>query len=578
MYTNKSPNFARAIQDFRSARQKATLREIIARIKGESIELLSFEEVRKKLKAQVSSIQVLKDIPIAAIVGSVNRYQDFLRDFLPRHSIDSERWSNIDVANQGMIGLPPIEVYQIGETYFVIDGNHRVSVAKQLGAVEIQAYVTKVQSRVSIAPDVSPEDLILKSEYVEFLETTNIDNLRPEADLTVTVPGQYEVIKEHISVHRYFMGIDQQHDISYAEAVTDWYDNIYLPIVMIIKEKGLLIDFPNRTEADLYLWIADHRAALEEELKGQVPVGTAMDDIIDQYSSRTDRVISRLGTKILKSVVPSTLETGPPPGEWRQSVQLTQRESHMFCEILVPINGQQDGWFALEEAIIIAHHEESSIHGLYVLIDEEDTNNTDKIQYEFINRCELAGVHCDFQTRTGDITSNICDLARWNDLVVINLTYPPEPTAISRLISGIRNLIQRCPRPLLFTPQASKLFHHPLLVFDGSLKAQEAVYIASYIAGKWQLPLHVISIGEEADISEIQAIAQRYLESQNVQADYITISKSNSTETIFDFLDQLNVDLLITGGYDRNPVMEIIQGSDLDDILRLVHIPIIISR
>ena len=112
-----------------------------------------------------------------------------------------------------------------------------------------------------------------------------------------------------------------------------------------------------------------------------------------------DRVISRLGTKILKSIVPSTLETGPPPGEWRQSV-LTQRESHMFCEILVPINGQQDGWFALEEAIIIARHEESSIHGLYVLTDDADINNTNKIQNEFINRCAQAGVNCDFQQRT----------------------------------------------------------------------------------------------------------------------------------------------------------------------------------
>ena len=63
------------------------------------------------------------------------------------------------------------------------------------------------------------------------------------------------------------MGIDQQHEISYAETVIDWYDNIYLPIALAIKEKGLLIDFPNRTDADLYLWIADHRVALEEELK-----------------------------------------------------------------------------------------------------------------------------------------------------------------------------------------------------------------------------------------------------------------------------------------------------------------------
>ncbi len=207
-----------------------------------------------------------------------------------------------------------------------------------------------------------------------------------------------------------------------------------------------------------------------------------------------------------------------------------------------------------------------------------EMTSTLRIQEEFTYRCEQAGVHFDFQQRTGDITANICELARWNDLVIINLSYPPESSAVSRLVSGIRNLIQRCPRPLLFTPQASQPVNHPLLVFDGSLKAQEALYIATYIAGQWQLPLHVISIDEGEYISEIKDPPQRYLENQNVQADYILIDKNNSTEEIFNYVYQLNVDLLITGGYSRNPIMEILQGSDLDDILRIVHIPIIISR
>ena len=175
-------NFQRAIKDFRSARQKATLREIIARLKGESLDLLSFEDVRHKLKAQIGSKKVLKEIPIKGIIGSVNRYQDFMRDFLPRRNINEERWINIDTANQGMLGLPPIEVYQIDEAYFVSDGNHRVSVAKQLGATEIQAYVTEVRSRVPLTDDIRLEDLILKSELVEFLENTNLDKLRPDSN------------------------------------------------------------------------------------------------------------------------------------------------------------------------------------------------------------------------------------------------------------------------------------------------------------------------------------------------------------------------------------------------------------
>jgi len=580
MSENLPFNVNRAIQDFRSARQKATLSEIIARFKGQSNELLSFEEVRQKLNAQAGPPKVLKEIPIKSIIGSVNRYQDFMRDFLPRHNIDAERWSNVELASQGMAGLPPIEVYQIDEVYFVIDGNHRVSVAKQLGTTEIEAYVTELQSRVSLTADVRPEDLILKSEYAKFLENTNMDNFRPEADLTFTEPGQFRVIEEHIAVHRYFMGNEQKREIPPSEAVIDWYDNVYLPVVMIIREKGLLIDFPNRTEADLFLWIVNHRAVLEEDLKSQVPVASVMDDLSDHYSQRSGRVITRLGAKIVNALVPNVLNSGPPPGEWRQYTLSTRRDIHLFCGILVPINGHQDGWFGLDQAIVIARREESNIHGLYVLANESEIDSPflHDIQNEFASRCAAGGVKCDLQIKTGDITENICELARWNDLVVINLSYPPEQSALARLLSGIRNLIQRCPRPILFTPQTSKPLNHVLLAYDGSLKGQEALYIAAYVGGKWNLPLHVISKGDETVISKIQGVARDYLEGLNIQAEYITLNRDNNLENILDYVEPLNIDLLVTGGYSLSPVREIFKGSDVDEILRQVKIPIIICR
>ena len=573
-------NFQRAIKDFRSARQKATLREIIARLKGESLDLLSFEDVRHKLKAQIGSKKVLKEIPIKGIIGSVNRYQDFMRDFLPRRNINEERWINIDTANQGMLGLPPIEVYQIDEAYFVSDGNHRVSVAKQLGATEIQAYVTEVRSRVPLTDDIRLEDLILKSELVEFLENTNLDKLRPEAEIAVTEPGQYTVIEEHIAVHHYFMGIDLQHEIQYPEAILDWYDNIYLPVVNIIRERGMLIDFPNRTEADMYLWIADHRAALEEELQSQITVESAIEDLSDQYSQRTDRMISRLGAKIVNAIIPDLLDSGPPSGEWRQSIILAHRDDHLFCEILVPINGQQDGWCALDQAIVVAQRENTNIHGLYILAKEAEieTPFTQEIQNEFARRCEAKGMEYDLQIKSGDITTNICERARWSDLVVINISYPPESSALARLSSGIRTLIQRCPRPILFTPQVSKPLEHALLAFDDSIKSQEALFISSYLAGKWKIPLHVISMGDANNLDEIQEAARGYLEVQNIHAGYIATDRNRNTDTILDYIEKLNIDLLVTGGYSRTPLMEVIQGSDIDEFLRQVNIPIIICR
>jgi nucleotide-binding universal stress UspA family protein len=573
-------NTMQAVQDFRSARQKATLREIIARFTGESTELLSFEEVRQKLKAQVGPQKVLKEISINAIIGSVNRYQDFSRDFLPGQNIDEERWANVELANYTMVGLPPIEVYQIDEVYFVSDGNHRVSVARQLGSDQIQAYVTVVHTRVPFTADVRPEDLILKSEYIEFLEYTNLDQVRPELNLSVTVPGQYELIEEHVAVHRYFMGIEQQREIPVSEAAADWYDKVYLPVVNIIQERGLLIDFPTRTETDLYLWIAEHRAALEEDLKSQIEITSAADDLADQYSQRPYRVIARLENKIVKALVPNMLEAGPAPGEWRQSILSTHRFDRLFCEILVPINGHEDGWCALEQAFVVAKREETNIHGLYILATdgEPESQATQYIQNEFTNRCEAIGIKSDLQVKIGDVPLIICERARWNDLVVMNLTHPPESSMLARLSSGIRNLVQRCPRPILFTPQVTKPLQHALLAYDGSLKAQEALFIATYLAGKWKIPLEVISIGDENIIKDIQDDARKYLEDHDVRAEYIVSGENNHAELILQYVDQLNIDLLLLGGYSRNPILEVIQGGDVDQILRQTNKPILICR
>jgi nucleotide-binding universal stress UspA family protein len=580
MDDNLPINPIKAIQDFRSARNKSSLMEIFRRFTGESAELLSFDEVRQKLKAQISHKTELKEIPIDAIIGSVNRYQDFDRDFLPGKNITQDRWIQIEMANYGLVGLPPIEVYQIGEAYFVSDGNHRVSVAKQLGAKEIQAYVTKVNARVPLTADIHPEDLILKSEYAEFLERTNLDQLRPEADLTVTVPGQYKVIEEHIAVHRHFMGIEQEREIPNSEAVTDWYEKVFLPVIEIIRDRGLLIDFPNRTVTDLYLWIADHRAVLEEDLNSQIEVGSVVEDLADQYSKRPSRIIARLGNKLVKSLIPPIFENGPTPGKWRQSVSASQRMDRLFREILTPINGREDGWWALDQACMVAKREGTSVQGMYVLTQDQEPESQAflMIKEEFTRRCEVNDIKGELSFHYGDVSQQICEQARHNDLVVMNLTYPPETGVLARVSSSIRNLIQKCPRPILFTPQVSKPLDHALLAYDGSLKAQEALFIAAYIAEQWKIPLDVITIGIDDLDREIQEDAEKYLDGYNLQVNYIYSQGSNPVKQILSSVDELNIDLLLLGGYSHAPIVEVIQGSDVDEILRLTKIPVIICR
>jgi len=124
------PNYHNALQDFNDARLKASMQEVLARLTGKSNELLSYEDVAEKLKLNVRSERGVHEIPLKAIVGSVGRYTDFNRSFLPLKNNDQERWARVKAVLDDLtsMGLPPIDVYQVGEVYFVLDGNHRVSV------------------------------------------------------------------------------------------------------------------------------------------------------------------------------------------------------------------------------------------------------------------------------------------------------------------------------------------------------------------------------------------------------------------------------------------------------------------
>lgn len=254
----------RAEFDFHQARLKAFLNRIAAFFSGRPLRLLSYEEVREKLHIGGPIYRGVQQVPLEKIVGSLNRYHQFDRAFLPLDDSSAERWQRIAHAFYKEISLPPIVLYKVGEVYFVVDGHHRVSVARQQGLKIIEAEVRECQTRVNITPEITPEDLEIIHEKVHFLERTNLDRLRPEAKIKLTIPDGFSRMLEHIAVHRYFMGIDFQRPISEEEAVTHWYDTVYLPVVQIIRESGILEEFPDRTEGDLYLWVMDHQRYLVE--------------------------------------------------------------------------------------------------------------------------------------------------------------------------------------------------------------------------------------------------------------------------------------------------------------------------
>jgi len=276
----------RAQTDFRNARLRAFLRDVWATLGRRPNRLLSWEEVRDHLRLGGQVYRGLQTVPLAQIVGSVNRYRDFDRAFLPTQAHTADRWRSISRAFYDDVSLPPVKLYKVGDAYFVLDGNHRVSVARERGQEFIDAEVIEARTRVPVEADMDAEDLEIKGEYAEFLERTRLDELRPDQKIEFTIGGGYRRLLEHIAVHRYFMGLEQQRFIPEEEAVCDWYDNLYLPLVRIVREKGLLREFPGRTEADLYLWIMDHQHFLRERFGPEVETEEAAEHFAEHYSAR----------------------------------------------------------------------------------------------------------------------------------------------------------------------------------------------------------------------------------------------------------------------------------------------------
>jgi hypothetical protein len=257
--------FDQARADFQRARFKAFLNSVWATISGQPTTLLSYDEIKEKLHIGGPIYRGIQTVRIDEIAGSLNRYQEFDRVFLPASDQLAERWQSVNRAFYKDISLSPVVLYKVGQVYFVVDGHHRVSVARQQGQIFIEADVRECATRVNLTADIKPEDLEILHSKVHFLERTSLDTLIPKANIKVTVPDGFDRMLEHIAVHHYFMGIDLKRDITEEEAVKHWYKTVYMPIVKVVRATGILNEFPEKTEGDLYLWVLDHQHYLASE-------------------------------------------------------------------------------------------------------------------------------------------------------------------------------------------------------------------------------------------------------------------------------------------------------------------------
>jgi nucleotide-binding universal stress UspA family protein len=580
MPSENSPiEYNRAIEDFKSARSKAEFQRLWSSITGKSETLLPYDEISKKLHATNLSSKGLKDIPVDAILGSVNRYQDFNRNFLPLHDEDMQRWARVKAAmtSPGSSGLPPIRVYKIGEVYFVLDGNHRVSIARQMGIDKIEAYVTEIRSRVSFTAEDSPEDIILKAEYANFLDETQIDEILPDVDFKLTFPGQYQTLKEHIRVHRHYMGIEQSREIPWDEAVRHWYDKVYQPIEKAIREQHILEEFPDRTETDLYIWVLDHQTFMEKAYGWSIRPEKAASDLATRYGRRFVRIFGRLGEKVLELLLPKQLEDLSTPGEWHEKKNI--EENVLFSDVLVAMDGSAESWLALEQAIIIGRLEGANIRGLIIKSNERGKAINDEFVSEaFQKRLDQIGLEGNVAFAEGNVPLTICERALVNDLVILKLSFPPSPNIISRLKSGVHLIIRRSSRPVLLVRNRVSQMNRLLCAYDGSSKGKEALFISSYLVKRYDKSLTVLVVDEDEEKGQkLLQEAKDYLGDCSEHSIFRHCQGPVSA-TILDVAREESSELILIGGYGLPPLMEILFGSTVNAILRGTNIPILVCK
>lgn len=296
-------------QAFENARFISLLKNLKYLLIGRNNELLSFEKIKKGFGLYKQASLRVQVVPVEDIVGSFDRYRDFDKFFLPKKNHLQYRWAHIHNLLVRDVILPPVKLYKVSEIYFVVDGNHRVSVSKKIGVRFIDAEVIEFLTDANITREMDPKDIFIQIEREKFLNITGLKLNRPDIKTRITSPGQYDVLLGQINklmVQLNENRKDGEKLISFKEASLIWYDDIYLPAIEVIKNYGILEKFPNRTKTDLYIWINEHKRYLSLKYGREIVIKFAANDFLLRYRKNPFRRIKlkliNFKYKIMKSI------------------------------------------------------------------------------------------------------------------------------------------------------------------------------------------------------------------------------------------------------------------------------------
>ena len=215
--------------------------------------LLPLDQVRSHLRVLGQHYVGVREVPVRDIVGTVDRAVDFDQFFRPRRRELRRRLDAMNAAF-GDGPMPPITVYEAGGLYFVVDGHHRVALARRNRAEVIDAEVTQVRTSHRLRPDVDVLALIHTEQHRRFKERTGLKEAAPDAIVEFSRPVGYGELLQVIEAHAYALSESSGRLVPMVDATRDWYEASWLPALAAIESSGLKRAYDFKTDGDRYLW------------------------------------------------------------------------------------------------------------------------------------------------------------------------------------------------------------------------------------------------------------------------------------------------------------------------------------
>ncbi|MBS4101518.1 chromosome partitioning protein ParB [Tsukamurella paurometabola] len=247
--------------DFERSRRRANIARLASWVRGQPgdvNEVLPYDEVVSALGFVSERPLGLQVVPVARIVGSVDRTRDFDRYFRPRSPALRARWQRLAAAQRRGEAMPPVELKKVGDMYFVVDGHHRVSIAFARGFSTIDADVTEVVTRIGSGGIAVRSDLLLKDHRRLFLERVPLEGAARER-IRFTNAWDYSVLAESVEAWGFRLIQEAGEYLSRDVVARRWYEEEFAPVIEMARAAGIM---QSSTDAEVYLFVACERYRL----------------------------------------------------------------------------------------------------------------------------------------------------------------------------------------------------------------------------------------------------------------------------------------------------------------------------